>query len=210
MSHENNVIQFPVDRVEKKTAKLQSLRKNRQSMLAAGLGTFIFTVTLINTSLTTNRNSNNDALRGIASVHEVNAEWEKELVNKLSKTQKRELASLGRPATLQERIEYDQVFAGKYHITLSRGKLVAANFIAAEGRKDFAPNYLENPFGFMKKHQTYFPGQNINGEPEITKVDGKTIKKYSLLDAKLKKVADVSFQYDSFNRLLSIKVQSLN
>ncbi len=216
--NDNNIIKFPQDKVKrskgtKRSGPIIDL-ENRKVMVSAALLSFLFIVTLINSSImaTNNKTIIIDS-RGIASVGslngmERNTEWEHRLAQELSeKPMLRGVASIARKPSMQDDLLIG-LLQGKYSVRFKEGKISHISFSKGPDL-DIKPRQLKR-IEFLTSYRDMLPISFTQIERvEVNKSDdGKVMETYSIVDEKSLAKAQVVFELDKMGGMLSMKVQN--
>lgn len=221
----NNVLQFPVRKKEadvpeagkaqpsakpKKPAKKGSKKAMAATVLAIGLLTVAVNKKTFETSSVGQVDLASAAGgRAIASVQAVsrNAQWEKDLAEKLASAQVREVAStgIGRAATIEEKLRWG-ILEEKYTITYSSTEHEIHSILLQDPVSK--PAYILDRNEFLTEYGSLFDaGFKTAKLKSVEKSDDKTVESYTLFDHENKAKGEARFELDRHKRLISLKVE---
>ncbi len=228
----NNVIQFPGRRKESpdkpvapqssKTAAKEDARPRKKqskktllgSALAVILATgavnrFVFETPVHSMEFTSQVSES--AGRGIASVDRRvwhrDAQWEKELAEKLASPKVRVIASesIGRQATMAEKLRWG-ILEEKYTIVYRTESPGIQSIFLQDTSSE--PSYIRDREKFLREFGSLFEVnfaaarlKSVETNPE------KTVESYTLYDENERPASEARFELDRFKRLISLKVE---
>ena len=220
----NNVLQFPVRKKDseapeagkaqvpakaKKPAKKGSKKAMAATVLAIGLLTVAVNKKTFESSTGHTDLASSSGGRAIASVQAIsrNAQWEKDLAEKLASAQVREVAStgIGRPATIEEKLRWG-ILEEKYTITYSSTEHEIHSILLQDPVSK--PAYILDRNEFLSEYGPLFESQFKTAKlKSVEKSDDKTVESYTLFDQENKAKGEARFELDRHKRLISLKVE---
>lgn len=217
MSDEKNgrVLEFPSDKVSKKhTLKNKDAPsaereiKFRWTLPLKSLTAIVLGVTVVNFSITLYKsNPVNTPMRGLASTGKENFqirnfEVEKSISTALSDLSSRDLASIGRRPTSEDKLLFETLH-GRYNVRKIKGKINQLRF-TSEGE---GPLTIDDRRYFLQHNRHLFPGVDQKVENTGREVlPHRILESYDLISSD-KRVARVFFELDLQERLISLKVE---
>lgn len=222
----NNVLQFPVRKKEseapeagkaqipakaKRPAKKGSKKAMAASVLAIGLLTVAVNKKTFESTPGQTDLASASGGRAIASVQAVsrNAQWEKDLAEKLASAQVRDIAStsIGRSATIEEKLRWG-ILEEKYTITYSSTEHEIHSILLQDPVSK--PAYILDRNEFLTEYGQLFESQFKTAKlKSVEKSDDKTVESYTLYDQENNAKGEARFELDRYKRLISLKVEPL-
>jgi hypothetical protein len=187
---------------------------------AYGLASVILAATLVNVFLPKSHGSfdgveisgNDRAVqsRSLASVGESgrglrDPNYEQSLARKLSKLSSRDIASVGRMPSFEDRLRFGYL-EGKYALRMNSGKIQEIEFASAPD----APKYLNDRVQFLTLYKDLLPVDFEQARNVGREVMPKKIHETYQLVQNDRVEAEVRFELDLYGRLLSMKVESIH
>lgn len=226
-SEDAKVIQFPGSQ-KTKSENVAELQKPHASEAASSsfdfkkslysLASIVLIATAVNYVLPTSEkavdpnmamNSSGVHSRSLASVGDVgrtlrDPQFERTLAKKLSKMSSRDLASVGRTPTFEDRLRFEYL-EGKYAVRMAAGKVKEIEFASFPD----APKYLNDRAEFLRSYEELMPVKFDTAKSASREVMPKKIHETYQLVQNDKVEAEVQFELDLYGRLLSMKVETL-
>lgn len=223
----NNVIQFPGRKKEAEakpdnaapTAKAKKTsKKSKKNMGATVVAITLMTIAVNKYTFETKAQSadlasNSAGGRTIASVERVNwprdAQWEKQLAEKLASANVRTVAStgIGRAATKEEQLRWG-ILEEKYTI-LYNGDERKINAITLQDSIS-SPAYILDRNKFLREYGHLFEGSFESAKlKSVETSDDKTVEHYTIYDKDNQPKGEARFELDRHKRLLSLKVEPI-
>lgn len=156
--------------------------------------------------------------RGIASVSALSelerfqwnrdAQWEKQVAERLASVTPRELAStnIGRSATKEEKLRWGTL-EEKYTITY-KGDDHKINSILLQDPSQTNPAYVLDRSKFLSEYGTLFEGEYSSSKlKSVETQNDKTVESYTIFDKDQKPKGEARFELDRHKRLISLKVE---
>lgn len=155
------------------------------------------------------QNSHGVQSRSLASVGTVarslrDANFEKSLASKLSKMSSRDIASVGRVPTFEDRLRFEYL-EGKYSVRMHDGKLKEIEFASSPD----SPKYLNDRAGFIKSYKGLMPVSFDSAKSVSREVMPQKIYETYQLVQNDSIAGEVQFELDLYGRLISMKVETL-
>ncbi len=217
---QGKVIQFPGVTAERATlvAEEKALRTSNMKKPIMALASTVLIATVVNyfvpqTSKTASEqmamNSHGVQTRSLASLGDAgrtlrDPNFEKNLAQKLSKLSSRDIASVGRVPTYEDRLRFGYL-EGKYALRMNDGKLSEIEF--SQGPD--APKYLNDRAEFLTTYKDLMPVEFESTKSISREILPKMIHETYQLVSNDKVTAEVRFELDLYGRLISMKVESL-
>jgi hypothetical protein len=204
------------------TVKKPSKKTSKKNIGAGVLAIMLFTgaankYVFGHSSSSTDLASNGEG-RGIASVSALSelerftwnrdAQWEKQVAERLASVTPRELAStnIGRSATKEEKLRWGTL-EEKYTITYKADDH-KINSILLQDPSQTNPAYILDRSKFLSEYGMLFDGEY--GSAKLKSVEtqnDKTVESYTIFDKDQKAKGEARFELDRHKRLLSLKVE---
>lgn len=224
-----NVLQFPMRKKEAEVkptfpatpaghepTQKPSKGNSKKTMAASVLAITLMTIavnkyTFEGQSQSTDLASQSSSGRHIASVERLNwsrnAQWEKQLADRLASPQVRQVAStgVGRSATVEEKLRWG-VLEEKYTIVYSpQGHKINTILLQDPISK---PSYILDRSQFLRDYGQLLHGAfNTAKLKSVEKSEDKMVESYTLFDKDNKAQGEARFELDRHKRLLSLKVE---
>lgn len=202
---------------EPKAKKKRSSKKNvAGTVLAIILATgavnrFAFQSSAQSADMASHAGSNGRAIASVGTgSYERDAEWEKNLAEKLASPQTRNIASVhvGRTATAEEKLRWGTL-EEKYTITYKADRR-EIDTILLQGEGQSSPAYILNRDKFIKDYGTLLESEYASSKlKSVETVNDKTIESFTLFNKEQQAKSEVRFELDRHQRLLSLKVESI-
>ena len=229
--NKNNILQFPARKKEaenppaatvnptaEKPKKAAAAAKGSKKTVAGSvLAIMLVTVAVnkytfqsVNQSEMASNGGAGVAGRQIASVDHAfvrDAQWEKQLANRLASTQARAVASstVGRNATIEEKLRWG-ILEEKYTITYSAGENQINTILLQDPVAK--PSYILDRPKFLNEYGSLFESNyNTAKLKSVQKSEDKTVESYTLFDKENKPKGEARFELDRHKRLISLKVE---
>lgn len=231
----NNVIQFPGNRKKeaedvknentppatpaqaKKSPKKPSKKTTGAGVLAIMLFTAATNSHVFSTASHSTDLSSEGHGRGIASVSSISelerftwkrdAQWEKQLAERLASAKVREVAStnIGRAATKEEKLRWG-ILEEKYTITYQGDDHKISSILLQDPTA--RPLYILDRAKFLAEYGNLFDGDFESSKlKSVETSNDKTVESYTLYDRDQKPTGEARFELDRHKRLISFKVE---
>ncbi len=203
----NNIIQFPKF---KSMRVLQNSRlsrfdlEQRKVALTASIASILFVMTFANSNLFSKNENQIQSGRMPAAVStDRNTEWEHKLAKRLSGLQVRDVASIGKKPSIEDKLRFEEL-QGKYAIRFQNDNRVLSEieFTTLDPNKKMRPKVLGDSKQFLMTYKSLMP-QFESLEPSSDYTNDSPV--YTLVDNG-RNVAKVKFDLDRYGRLLKLKV----
>jgi hypothetical protein len=216
---EAKVLQFPGTNSERATIVAEEVKASKAALKKPmmTLASVVMMATAVNFFVSRSNDSASDMVamnthgvqsRSLASVGDAgrslrDQRFEKDLAKKLSKLSSRDIASVGRAPSNEDRLRFGYL-EGKYALRMNSGKISEIEFASSPD----APKYLNDRVEFLKSHKELMPvdfevARNVSRE-----VLPKSIQETYQLVQNDQVGAEVRFELDLYGRLISMKVES--
>lgn len=231
----NNVIQFPGRKKDAESAPVPAKanpskpahksRKGRVSkknlagtlvaivLATAAVNRYVFETTVQSFSFTSYGADASDANvhRGIASLEAMSwsrdAQWEKQLAEKLASPAVRTLAStrIGRPASTEDKLRWG-ILEEKYTIAYNVDDHRIYSILLQD--ESTAPSYILDRDQFLREYGSLFALEFSAAKlKSVESSNGKTIESYTLYKRDNSPAREARFELDRHKRLISLKVE---
>lgn len=218
----DNVIQFP-GRREKIVAKPMpntppppqpKPAASRKNLAGGVLAAMLLSVAVNHAAFRSSESkdlASNSTGRGLASVgptYKRNADWERNLAQKLASPHARDVASatVGRSATVEERLRWGTL-EEKYTITF-RPDVREITSILLQNESGSTPSYVLNRDKFLNEYGSLLSDGFASAKLKSTQtVNERIIEAYTLYDKNAQPKGEAHFELDRHKRLLSLKVE---
>ena len=188
--------------------------ENKKLMVSASVVSFLFLVTIINSSILSTSSEEQLETRSIASANSIsglerNTSWERYLADSLSKKGTfHDLASLGRKPTKMEVLTMG-ILHSHYLVSFRKGKL---HEITLSERKELAePRMVDTEKLFNTNYLSLFPGNPVKVELSSSKnTDEGREELLTLINDSGLKVSKVTLTKDLQGKLISMNIQDLS
>jgi hypothetical protein len=224
----NNVIQFPGRKKEEvkpevsnpvenaaavEQPQAKKARKRSKKTLAGTVLAIVLATGAVNRYAFDNSSnaSSSSSGRGLASAESISwvrdAQWEREIAEKLASASVREVAStrIGRSATMEEKLRWGTL-EEKYTINYTTEDQRIQNIFLQD--KASEPSYVLDRAKFLKEYGTLFNTDFKAAKlKSVESTDEKTVEAYTIFDKQNKAQGEARFELDRHKRLLSLKVE---
>lgn len=158
-----------------------------------------------------NSTSGSSMGRGLASAEKLtwtrDAQWEREIAEKLASPQVREVAStrIGRSATMEEKLRWGTL-EEKYTINYKTENHGIQAISLQDESTD--PSYILDRAKFLKEYGLLFDAEFKAAKlKSVESTDEKTVESYTIFDRQDRAKGEARFELDRHKRLISLKVE---